>query len=182
MKRAQGLRVARLLMIVSSFAPLFILWGIRGTKFMDETIFSIICIGLVIIPNLFLLARIRSAKKHEGLVPIKVGHAEDHREYLLVYLFAILLPMYVVDLDTCRNFYASVVAMVFIIFLFWHMDLHYMNLLFAFAGYRVYTIEPPEDDNIVSDKSVRVLISRRRNPPSGSINAFRISNFVYFEP
>jgi hypothetical protein len=31
------------------------------------------------------------------------------------------------------------------VFLFWHLNLHYMNLLFAALGFRVFTVYPPAD-------------------------------------
>lgn len=90
-----------------------------------------------------------------------VGRAEDHRDHLLVYLFAILLPFYAVDLRTWRDVGAFGTALAFIIFLFWHLNLHYMNLIFAAFGYRVFTIFPPEDVSTLSGKEPFVLITWR---------------------
>jgi hypothetical protein len=179
--KPQDLKVARLLMVVSSFSPLFLLWAIRGTKLIEDIYFTPLCAILIFLPNLILGARIWYAIKKEGDTQIHIDTAEDHREFLLVYLFAILLPMYVIDLDTARNFWASVIAMLFIIFLFWHMDLYYMNLVFALLGYRVYTIKAAVDSTKATDMSVRILISKRETPPKGNINAYRISNSVFFE-
>jgi hypothetical protein len=72
-----------------------------------------------------------------------------------------LLPFYAADLGTYRDLAAALAALCFIVFLFWHLNLHYMNLLFAVRGYRVFTVNPPADDNPLSGKVSQVLITRR---------------------
>ncbi|MCK5245144.1 MAG: hypothetical protein KAJ90_07730, partial [Desulfobacterales bacterium] len=84
-----------------------------------------------------------------------------HRNHLLVYLFAILLPFYTADLGTYRDLAAALAAVGFIVFLFWHLNLHYMNLLFAVFGYRVFTVNPPTDNNPLTGLVSQVLITRR---------------------
>ena len=59
---------------------------------------------------------------------LTVGTADDHRDHILVYLFAMLLPFYSEDIGTWRDFGATLAALAFIVFLFWHLNLHYMNL------------------------------------------------------
>jgi hypothetical protein len=111
-----------------------------------------------------------------------VGSAEDHRDHLLVYLFAMLLPFYAVDLATWRDIAAVLVALGFIIFLFWHLNLHYMNILFAVFGYRVFTVSPPTDDNPLSGKSPQVLITQRSTiSPGERLVVYRLSDTVYIE-
>jgi hypothetical protein len=137
---------------------------------------------MVVAPNAFLLARIQTAKKLRETRDIGIGSAEDHREHLLVYLFAMLLPFYAADLGTWRGLSAALVALGFIVFLFWHLNLHYMNLVFATRGYRVFTIYPKPDDNPLSGKASLVLITRRVNiMPGEHVIAYRLSDTVYFE-
>lgn len=111
-----------------------------------------------------------------------VGSAEDHRDHLLVYLFAMLLPFYPIDTGTWRDFAALLSALSFVVFLFWHLNLHYMNLIFAIGGYHVFTISPPEDGNPLSGRMTQVLITPRVSLVSGEhIVAYRLSDTVYFE-
>lgn len=131
----EGLRIARLMMVLSSISPLFILWVIRGNSLIPEYYFLGFCTFMVVVPSGYLWRRIVTAKKLKQLRPIVVGKAEDHRDHLLVYLFAMLLPFYAVDLGTWRDLAAVLAALGFIIFLFWHLNLHYMNILFAAFGY-----------------------------------------------
>src|SRR5690606_8129465 len=106
-----------------------------------------------------------------------VGKAEDHRDHLLVYLFSMLLPMYAADLSSVRNFASSILALLFISFLFWHLNLHYMNLLFAVKGYRVFTIYPPEDPNPFSGRVPVVLITKTAVVSSGErLTVYRLTD------
>jgi hypothetical protein len=203
MQRREGLSLARLIMVLGSISPLFILWAIRGTCqvsnapcqvmntsgqmpkescLVPNLYFVIVCCALIVLPNVFLLGRRWTARKHKDAREIVVGKAEDHRDHLLVYLFAMLLPFYATNLTNWREFSATVVAVCFIVFLFWSCNLHYMNLLFAIMGYRIFTIYPPDDGNSLSGRESVVLITRRATVFQGErILSHRLSNTVYWE-
>lgn len=123
----ESLKIARLMMVLSSLSPLFILWAIRGNPLISDYYLICGCLLMVVIPNAFLYERILAAKRNNDKRTLKVGLADDHRDHLLVYLFAILLPLYDANLSEQRDFAATLVAFFFIIFLFWHLNLHYMN-------------------------------------------------------
>jgi hypothetical protein len=169
-------------MVLSSLSPLFILWAIRGTKLIRDRWSLLACALMVILPMAFLGIRIWTAKKLQDRREIVVGTADDHRAHLLVYLFAVLLPFYRTGLDTWRDLAAMVVGLAFIVFLFLHLNLHYMNLLFAIFGYRVFTLYPPDDQNPLSGKTSQVLITPRVTVSTGDrIIAYRLSDTVYLE-
>lgn len=169
-------------MVLSSISPLFVLWAIRGSKFLPDRYLLTLCALMVVLPNLLLWVRMRAAKKHQVKRELVVGSAADHRDHLLVYLFAILLPFYPIDTGTWRDFGALIAALGFVVFLFWHLNLHYMNIIFAIRGYRVFTISPPRDDNPLSGRTSLVLLTPRISVLSGDrIIAYRLSDTVYFE-
>jgi len=179
---SEGLKAARLLMVLSSVSPLFVLWAIRGNSLVSDLYFIGFCALMVLLPNAFLWLRIRTAKKQKDRRPITVGSAEDHRDHILVYLFAMLLPFYSEDLGSMRDLAATLAALAFIIFLFWHLNLHYMNLLFAVLRYRVFTVYPPADGNPLTGKTRHALITRRVNlAPGEKLIAYRLSDTVYLE-
>src|SRR5262245_4983902 len=99
-KHREGLKAARLLMVLSSISPLFILWAIRGNSLISDCWFVGFCAFVVIVPNTFLWLRIRTAKKQADNRELTVGTADDHRDHILVYLFAMLLPFYSADLGS----------------------------------------------------------------------------------
>jgi hypothetical protein len=177
----RGLPIARLLMVISSLAPLFLLWAIRGAPPIPDRYWIAICIFLAIIPNLVLFWRWRVARHRNDHRTIVVAAARDQSEHLLVYLFAMLLPLYTVNLADERELYAVAAAFIFIVFLFWHMNLHYMNIVFAALGYRVFTIEMPAPPR-GAVTSVILLSKRTSPPPAGaSIDALRLSDTVFVE-
>jgi hypothetical protein len=178
----EGLRIARLFMVLSSVSPLFVVWAIRGNRLIPDRYLVTSCATMVVLPYAFLLARIRTARRLNERRDLEVGAAEDHRDHLLVYLFTMLLPFYPVDLVSTRDLAAVLIALAFVIFLFWHLDLHYMNLLFLLLGYRVFTILPPKDSNAFSGKASYILITRRAWIVEGSrLDVYRLSDTVYFE-
>ncbi len=137
---AEGLTLARFIMVLSSMSPLFILWGIRGTNLIPALYFVTGCLVMAVLPTAFLLFRELLAKRQNDIRSLVIGRTEDHRGHVLVYLFAILLPFYRQNVDSWRDFSALVAALVFIVFLFWHLNYHYMNILFAVRGYRVLNV------------------------------------------
>ena len=167
-------------MVLSSISPLFILWAIRGSKAVPDIYFIPFCAAFVIVPNVILFARITTAQKLQEKREIVVGSAEDHRGHLLVYLFAMLLPLYAADLGDPRDMAAALAAVASLIMLFYRLNLHYMNLLFAALSYHVFTIQPPED--VVLGVGSLVLITRRVGVKRGDrFIAYRISDTVYME-
>ena len=181
-RHAEGLKAARLLMVLSSISPLFILWAIRGSNLIPDRYFIPFCVLMVVVPNAFLWLRIRTAKKQADKRELTVGAADDHRDHILVYLFAMLLPFYSEDLGSWRYLAASLAALAFIVFLFWHLNLHYMNLLFAALGYRVFTLYPPADGNPLTGRTRHAVITRRVSLASGDrLVAYRVSDTVYLE-
>jgi hypothetical protein len=49
----EGLRIARFLMVLCSFSPLFILWAIGGTKLIPDRYFITGCFVFAVLPNIF---------------------------------------------------------------------------------------------------------------------------------
>ncbi len=179
---SEGLRAARFLMVLSSISPLFILWAIRGNSLVGDCYFIGFCALMVIVPNVFLWLRLRTAKKLEDKRELAIGKADDHRDHILVYLFAMLLPFYSEDLGNWRYLGSSMVALAFIVLLFWHLNLHYMNLVFAALGYRVFTVYPPDAANPLTEKAGLVLITQRVSlSPDKRLVAYRLSDTVYLE-
>lgn len=178
----EGLKSARLIMVLSSISPLFVLWAVRGNSLVPNLWFIAACGVMIIVPNGFLLFRLWIAEKHNDTRELVVGRAEDHRDHLLVYLFAMLLPFYGTNLNSWREFSATLIAVCFIVFLFWNLNLHYMNVVFAVLGYRIFTIYPPEGGSPLSGGESFVLITRRAAIAANQhIIPYRLSDTVLWE-
>ena len=54
---SEGLKIARLCMVLASISSLFIFWAIRGSSFIADRWLVAFCTVMVIIPNAVLLLR-----------------------------------------------------------------------------------------------------------------------------
>lgn len=180
--KQEGLNLLRFTLVLSSISPLFILWAVKGVAFLPDTYVVSVCLLLATVPTMVLIAREKIATKHRDARQLIVGTADDHRGHVLVYLFAMLLPFYRQDVESWRELSALLLALVFIVFLFWHLNFHYMNVLFAIRGYRIFTVHPSQQDNQYANLDSYILITRRTSlPPGQRIVGFRLSNTVYME-
>jgi hypothetical protein len=164
-----GLALSRFVLVLSSLSPLFLLWALRGTKgtICDE-IWVPLCILLFITPNAFLFIMISVARKHRNAKTIEVGTSKNNSEQLLTYLFAMMIPLFGVDFGELRDLLSLFLAVLFVTFVFWHMQLHYMNLLFALLGYRIFTVETPSQANNDSQSSqTYAVITKRQRIEAG---------------
>lgn len=178
----EGLKIARLLMVLSSISPLFIFWAIKGSSKVPDEYFIGICALLIFVPNICFWLRIRKARKHKQYHPLTISNSEDHREHLLVYLFAMLLPFYAADMDSWRSMTSAFTAVLFIVFLFYHLNLHYMNIIFAAKGYRIFTVFPDSKEALAGYGHSSILITKRNNLPPGLVlKTLRVSDTVFLE-
>lgn len=178
----EGLSLLRVILVLSSISPLFVLWAVKGVALLPDVYFVSVCLFLAIFPTIILLVREGIATKQRDTHVLQVGSVEDHRGRVLVYLFAMLLPFYRQVVDSWRELSALILALIFIVFLFCHLNFHYMNILFAIRRYHVFTVYPPHQDNPYASSDSYILITRRRSLPAGqSIVALRLSNTVYLE-
>ena len=181
-RNQEGLSLLRFILVLSSISPLFVLWAVRGVAVIPDHYFVSVCLVLSVLPTLVLLLREKIARSHQDVRSLTVGRGEDHRGHVLVYLFAILLPFYRQDVESWRELSALVLALVFIVFLFWHLNFHYMNILFAIRGYNVFTVHPAQQDNEYANLESYVLITRRKSlPPGQLVVGLRLSNTIYLE-
>lgn len=173
----------RFCMVLAGFAPLFILIAIRGIEVVPDKWLWASCASLIVIPMLALVGRFWLAWRFEAPRPLAVGQVEDNRSHILTYLFATLLPFYRQGLGDIRELVAILVAVVLIIFLFWYLNLHYINIILAVLGYRVYTIRPrDDDDNRYTSRIPVVVISRRSSlSPGETVRGHRLTDTLYWD-
>lgn len=170
----------RLMLVLACMAPLFILMAIRGVGLVPWEVYFPAFIGMALIPNLILIVRILIAVKSNDRKRIRVTNSTDNREQLITYVFAMLLPLFQSSVSTEQDLYAALCALLFVVYIFGHMELYYMNFFFALAGYRILSIRP---DSASGNLSVsHVLITKRSSiPATQDINPIRITDFLLFD-
>jgi hypothetical protein len=177
-----GLGLARFGMVLASFWPLFLLWAIRGSPIIEDELLFLICGSLIVIPNFLLGLRIWYAKWQKDTKVVTIENPEDHRDHILIYLIAILLPVYSLPLDTWREIDVLIVALLLVVVIFWLLDLHYMNLFLTLLGYRIYTINPENRAGDTAQRDSFVVITWRTALIEGKeIRMHRISDSIFIE-
>jgi hypothetical protein len=161
----------------------FLLWSIRGVDAVNDAVWIPTCLVLFVLPTAILYWTFHRARKSKNVKTIDVISAHDQREHLLTYLFAMLIPLFDVNLGGVRDIFAVAFAFMFVMFLFWHMHLHYMNIIFAILGYRIYTVEVKIGTKGSDREQPRLktfaVISRRHHLPEGSaLTGYRLGGNV----
>lgn len=178
----EGLDALRFILALSSFSPLFVLWAAKGVVFLPGFYFEFACLFFAIVPSLFLVWREKTAKKEKDIHPLTVGEAENQSGYFLVYLFAMLLPFYSQNVECWRDLFALTLALAFVVLLFCHLNLYYINVWFAIRGYRILKVNSRPQQNPHTNRSSFILITRRTELfPEQDIIGLRLSNTVYIE-
>lgn len=185
-KADEGLELTRFILVWSSLSPIFLLWALRGVDAIEDQYWIPICMTLFILPTLVLWWMIRQARKAENTKTIRISSARDQREHLLTYLFAMLIPLFDANTDGVRDLTAASLALIFVMFLFWHMRLHYMNLFFAMWGYRIFTVEAKvgtTEKDRGSDRFVTYAVISRRHfiPDDDALTGYRLGGRVLFD-
>lgn len=176
-----GLAFMRLLLVLSSLSPVFVLWAVRGVDSIPDEYWIPACLVLFFVPNLVLYLVLLRAERRRQEKTVVVSDAEDQRSHLFIYLFAMLIPLYDVNLDGYRDIAAVGIAVIFVAFLFWHMGLHYVNLLLAFAGYRIF-VAHVRTGFADQEYATYAIISKRLRLPLGQpITGIRLGENVLVE-
>lgn len=182
-KIKEGLAVIRFFLVWSSLSPVFLLWAIRGVEKIPDECWVPICLSLFALPNILVFLFFNYAKTQKNEKTITIHSSKDQREHMLTYLFAMLIPLFDANLGGYRNLMAVFVALIFVIFLFWHMRLHYMNLFFAIFKYRIFTVEAASGIMQSGCNSKRfetyAVLSKRHNLSAGeSLTGWRLGGNV----
>lgn len=174
-KQNEGLPFIKMMMLLSSLSPLFILLAARGMNgLIDDFYLWLGTSVLVVVPYLIVQLRIYLATKRDDTFILNTEKANDNKDYLFTYFFTILLPLFSISISTTRELSAIILALIFVLFILWNMNLHFVNIFFAVSGYRVFTIE--------SENSAILITYRRRIPADlTQIKAHRLSNSVFIE-
>ena len=181
-RNREGFGLGKFILVVSSMGPLFALWGIKGATAIPDLYLIPACTLVVVLPLVFLWWRFRTAKKNNDTRRLVTGRIEGYGHQILTYIFAMLLPFYRQDIATLRDVLAIGAALLFVVIIFWSLNLHYINIIFVLGGYRRYLVHPPDDGNPFSGTQALVLVTRRASlSMDESIIAYRISNTFLWE-
>ena len=140
-----GQPFVRLIWVVAAFAPLFLLWAIRGNPPAEAYVgvwgWISICLLLAIVPNAAVIAAITLAAHSSALPGTEIpAEVRPTGEQLVAFLLAMLLPLYDANISAVRDAAALVVAVAIVVVVFWFAGLHVLNLAVAAMRYRVWMV------------------------------------------
>ncbi|MFK5924664.1 MAG: hypothetical protein QM496_21010 [Verrucomicrobiota bacterium] len=172
------LTIFRGMLVLASMSPVFLVWAIIGMEKIPDIYFIPACLLATLIPHLFLLLRIRTAKKNKAYKEFTVQSAKDEKEHLLTYFLPLVLPLMAVSFASWRGFFATLFLFFIMAFASWHLRVFYINIFFAIFGYRIFKITQPTSNPAEN----KILISKRSQiPKETKISAVKIAGNVYYE-
>ena len=174
----EGSRAIRFMLVCSALSPVFLLWAIRGVQGVAPSLVAGICLMIFFLPNAAVKLIFWRAKRSRNIKVITPSRISSHQDQVLTYLFAMLLPLIEVSFNGVSDAIAAACAMLFTLFLFYKMHLHYINLFLLFAGYQIFEIAIDVPGTPLSASSF-VVVSKRRALKSGHpISGYRIGGNV----
>jgi hypothetical protein len=99
---------------------------------------------------------------------------------VIVYLFAVLLPLFDANQNSGWDLAALLFALIVVVVVFYHLNLHYLNLAFSFRGLRCYTVVTDVmGEGAKKERELVVLLTKRPDlRPGDEIVGVRVSNTV----
>ena len=173
--------VLRFVFILSSISPVFFVSIFQTPKFVDQFYWSLTFSVLFLFPNLLMGLRWILAKRKNLTSVYNITKSEDGREHVFTYLFALIIPFFSEEIDSLFKLISFIFLMVFVVFIFWHMRLHYLNLIFALAGYKVLNIRVRSHPGAHSSVAERryILLSKDEDVEAGErLRCVRLSNHI----
>lgn len=164
--------LAQLALFLSSYAPLFAVFALLdsfGSGWPTRAFIGLAILGPVLAVVVFLAAN--------RLAPqtLSVRSAQARDGDALAYIATYLVPFAAITATTPRERAALGLFLLLIAVLYVRSELFYVNPLLALVGFRLFQVVTPGGASVV-------LLSRRRFlPPDVTLNARRLSDYVYWE-
>jgi hypothetical protein len=164
--------LAQLALFLSSFSPLFGVFALLDS--FGSAWATGVCAGLALVGPV-LPGAILHAPKRPGPQALDVASSQVRDGDTLAYIATYLVPFAAISASTARERGALAVFVVLIAILYVRSELFYINPLFALVGLRLFQVGTPKGASVV-------LITRRRFLRANtSVNARRLSDYVYWE-
>ena len=163
---------ARLGLFLSSYAPLFAVFGLLdsfGPGWPARVCFIIAAAGLAL--PWIVLARARRLASQT----LQVASSQIRDGDALAYIATYLVPFAAITATTARERGALGLFIFLIAVIYIRSELFYINPLLALVGYRLFQISTAADTSAV-------LLSRQSFlRPEATVNVWRLSDYVYWE-
>ncbi|MBU1598430.1 MAG: hypothetical protein KKE98_08365 [Nanoarchaeota archaeon] len=142
----------KIFLFLSSYAPLFLILGIKNYFSIPLVI---IMIALILISLLFLVYVTKKASKMSGDYK-SIVDAKDKSHQYLEYIIAYIIPFLGFNPNNVADMIALIIVFIIIGILYIRSDLIYMNPVLNFLGYKMFKVTLAEGNLMVISKKVGV--------------------------
>jgi hypothetical protein len=162
---------AQTVLFLSSFSPLFFMFGLLDTFKADVA--DWICIGLAVLSLLGLGVFLRVVANVD-VQSVNVGKAKPRDADAIGYVVVYLVPFLALATDSWQARASLVLFVAVVGALYVRSHIFYVNPVMSLVGYRLFEIE--------AGNGFVILITRRSFvEPGVSVQARRLSDYVYIE-
>lgn len=175
---------ARIILFVSSYAPLFVLFALLDSF---GVTWVRVAWGMVAATSLIALALywVHLRSDPDRYEATKVVSASPRTLDVIGYFVSYVIPF--AAMQQPDAFQALALALMFLVIagIYFRNDLYYANPVLALCGIRVFdvtvsTLHNDSPEKIIN-KTVIVLTHRRFLPQSGSLKLLRIGSYIYLD-
>jgi hypothetical protein len=180
-KVREGFVALRIALVLGALSPVFFIWAVRGSSVVDQRWLCGLATATIAGPAIIFFWRIRQAKSSTSggsIEELTVRRLTDRREHLLSYLFPLVMSSWQFDFKSMRELFACLCVMLFTGIAFWHLQLTYVNLWFAIAGFRSVQVERGSSTSNPL-RPVILLTRSTRLSENEVVEAYRITNSLY---
>lgn len=163
---------SRLLLFLSSYAPLLAILAIRNW---DQRLIAFPLVGLALISIAWILGFLRVAR---GFAPVtvEVARSSSRDADVVSYIVSYILPFLAIDVAKLEDVLSLSVLLAVIALLYVHSNLIYVNPVLAALGYHLTELEE-------NNGKVTTLISHQRYiRPGERLKVVPVGDFISLEP
>lgn len=161
--------MARVLLFLSSLAPVFLIVGIRLLGSIAAVGIGIVVLGVV----LFCVALLVFVKRGKVTSrPIVVTGIRDESYQIPIYLLTFVFPFLFIELKNSWDAAAYIVLILLVLLLLFRTDLSLVNPVLLVLGYHIYAVEAAGGEDLL-------LIAKNRPRVGGHILGTLLSGNTY---
>lgn len=156
----------RIILFLSSYTPLFILFlfrnfsknGVNLSLDGIDSIFSLILIILVFIPNIILFLYIRSRTHTDNPRDITIKHKEEMNYIYIEYLITYIIPFLSFSYADIWEIASILLLLLVICYVYVNSNLLYVNLMLNVFGYNLFKIKDTWNEYMLISKRKRLIL------------------------
>ena len=163
---------ARVLLFISSYCPLFVIFGFLYLR--RSGWFSFSCFAVAVLGLLGLIGFLQYVQREDNPESLTLKSATPRDEQSMSYIISYIIPFLAITTSSWEQQAALAVFFLMIAVLYVKTNMIHINPAMYFLRYRIYEIE------LTSGKT-HTLVTKRRICPPETISAFQAGEHFFVE-